>query len=1123
MLTICVCVQEWGKHYIMLIDRLKSLREEELVSALSSQTFSASDVSSSVLVGLLYGILVDSSHATKYFKVLGSVTRDSYSGCVEALKSLVLDRFPRLLDLPRGQLVWIVSSMVQLRVSDVDILFTALLRQVVTGNTHLKNLALVSELLTMISSNRDWLYSHPPLIPIIVHMLATIIPDHHRPELESLRERETAVIVQLMRERLDAVRLGGRDLVRSLYNISLIPEIKNLWEQVLLAPAEVGIAPNNLRALLSTPTSKHVLSSRITPEMETWLTFLFTNVKYGTHTWYQKWFAAKFLSSPENDTLVPDLIRWIVGAHHPTNAVLQSNIIPRYKVIGWLIGGCARNAHVQQNARQALFYDWLFYTPTKDNIMNLEPAALLLMNTLQKEPPFVAALSEHLMVSTDNYLVNYYPQMREEVRKSVHLASKLMLEKKVVTTFEPLYASSHLPPNLRDALKKVFENTTSKQLANTTPQQAQTRATQESPPAALQTPTVATSSLESNTNKTTTSNTPPPTQKKDITEAIQKAKVSSKPPADIPPLAKASSSIIDSPGNASMFDGWKAALTSSRSTNGGSETSRMEVDLTPSDVRHSQEIMVTSASPRISRYAEQLAAVSSRVEVGSVRLARNAFETFLKQAHSDFAEMECSSIDLADICTKLLQTLTPELTEQVAATFPSPVNFVHTQLFTELLETYEKKPGKGKRTAFAMQLLVALREREKSFGWRFLVFLLSSQHSLYPMPLSIVPPTMDDEELFDTLVSAEEEKGRLESRDSDSLSEPTWMQSYLDLLGIVSKATHREIKDLFAEDTKLMVGASVNLANDTFPLVCRYLPSLCTGNAHFLHLMIQALLPQHMVSVHADLSSQTYKLVGEDLSSMIQASLQWDSYSQQLFWNVVSSEYLFHSDTIIAALGEMLGMTDLSKEALQGSLSLLSLVGPVSQLIQSVLSLDVRYYEYMTAVFTRWMVEDEFQNELAKRLPGVLSALSKAGPSSSSSDSSFIKNALMNFTLAYTLMPSDVGNLLEHAPLRRSLLLHLKQSIKKNLDSFETLRDVCMAKDDKEKAVETKRGSKKRVHPQPEAPSESEDTTSATNASANSSSPSSSSSSQGEAAAVEEVSSKSSAVAPRAKRRKVNE
>ncbi len=57
----------------------------------------------------------------------------------------------------------------------------------------------------------------------------------------------------------------------------------------------------------------------------------------GNQKRYQTWFMQKYLSTPDSESLVPDLIRYICGVYHPTNAVLCSDIVPRWAIIGWLL------------------------------------------------------------------------------------------------------------------------------------------------------------------------------------------------------------------------------------------------------------------------------------------------------------------------------------------------------------------------------------------------------------------------------------------------------------------------------------------------------------------------------------------------------------------------------------------------------------------------------------------------------------------------------------------------------------------------------------------------------------------------------------------------------------------
>lgn len=78
----------------------------------------------------------------------------------------------------------------------------------------------------------------------------------------------------------------------------------------------------------------------------------------------------QYLSTPESQTLRCDLIRFICGVIHPSNEVLCSDIIPRWAVIGWLLTTCTSNV-AASSAKLSLFYDWLFFDPEKDSIMNI--------------------------------------------------------------------------------------------------------------------------------------------------------------------------------------------------------------------------------------------------------------------------------------------------------------------------------------------------------------------------------------------------------------------------------------------------------------------------------------------------------------------------------------------------------------------------------------------------------------------------------------------------------------------------------------------------------------------------------------------------------------------------------
>lgn len=183
--------------------------------------------------------------------------------------------------------------------------------------------------------------------------------------------------------------------MRLLQNVARIPEFEALWKDILQNSKCLCSNFNGILQLLQTRTSRRFLQSRLTPDMERKLVFLTSQVRFGNHKRYQDWFQRQYLATPESQSLRCDLIRFIVGVIHPTNELLCSDIIPRWAVIGWLFTTCTSTV-AASNAKLALFYDWLFFEPDKDNIMNIEPAILVMHNSMRSHPPVTATLLDFL-------------------------------------------------------------------------------------------------------------------------------------------------------------------------------------------------------------------------------------------------------------------------------------------------------------------------------------------------------------------------------------------------------------------------------------------------------------------------------------------------------------------------------------------------------------------------------------------------------------------------------------------------------------------------------------------------------------------------------------------------------
>lgn len=260
-----------------------------------------------------------------------------------------------------------------------------LMRQIAGGDVTPKNIWLAEHLLDTFIENRLWLEKNQFLVASVVYTYLRLIVDHVNPQFNSLRQKEVDFCVSLLRDRFADCLIIGRDLVRLLQSVAKISEFEQLWKDINNNPTSLSPEFHGIIQILRTRTSRRFLLCRLTPDMERKIVFLTSNVKFGFQRRYQEWFQKQYLSTPESQSLRCDLIRFICGVIHPSNELLCSDIIPRWAVIGWILSSCTSSVAASE-AKLALFYDWLFYDPEKDNIMNIEPAILVMYHSMRSHP-----------------------------------------------------------------------------------------------------------------------------------------------------------------------------------------------------------------------------------------------------------------------------------------------------------------------------------------------------------------------------------------------------------------------------------------------------------------------------------------------------------------------------------------------------------------------------------------------------------------------------------------------------------------------------------------------------------------------------------------------------------------
>mgnify|MGYP002775512892 CR=1 FL=1 len=399
----------------------------------------------------IYAFLTQPRMQQSLFTHLTAITTDGYACIVSVLLRLVNEHYPKLLDQCRTQLLLLVKQLIALSASEVENLCLSLLRCIIGGDVTQWNVWLSGQVLDMLRNNWTWLIGNPGLLTSALFTFLRLLPDHFMAKntvLNELRQDEASFCVKILRNCFQECLVIGRDLVRLLQDVTFIPEFESIWKDLLSNPSAFNVSSfTDIAQLYVVRTPTRYLLSRLTMEIR----FMLTYVRMGNQRRYQAWFAQRFLSAPGSETLVCDLIRFICCVHHPPNHILQSDIVPRWAVIGWLLK-CCKSQHVEANAKLALFYDWFFFMTKTDNIMNIEPALLLMVHSVPKYIDITHSLLEFLFLC----LEHYDPSRKDLIARGVVTSVDILVSKGVVRSLEPLACNSHVSPWLREKLVAYF-------------------------------------------------------------------------------------------------------------------------------------------------------------------------------------------------------------------------------------------------------------------------------------------------------------------------------------------------------------------------------------------------------------------------------------------------------------------------------------------------------------------------------------------------------------------------------------------------------------------------------------------------------------------------------------------
>jgi hypothetical protein len=402
-------------------------------------------------MGLLVAILVEPEDQNEYYGDVVAFSKDNLNLFASHMNLIITERITRLSNHSIRQIFWITRQLIKANVAATDNTCSNLIRQTAKGDLSPRNLFMAENLIALLCDTRSWLVNTNTFIgPTVIFNTMRLIMDHSGTVAQkALRKKETDFVIGLIRERFEFVLQIGKDFLRLLHHLSRLPEFQSLSHDIYVNnPKQLSPKYEGPHQLLAQRTPRRLFQSCLTYEMERKIQFLATGVNFGSQKRYQDWFTKQFLSGVESTLLRCDLIRYICTVIHPSNEVLCSNIIPRWAIIGWLL---TTSIHVISSCRLALFLDWLAYDQT-DNIMNIEPAILLMGHSIRAHPQVTASLLDFLCRAP----TMFHPKISEQIRLGIKRSLQQILEKRVVQSLKPIFGCPKYDPALRALIKESF-------------------------------------------------------------------------------------------------------------------------------------------------------------------------------------------------------------------------------------------------------------------------------------------------------------------------------------------------------------------------------------------------------------------------------------------------------------------------------------------------------------------------------------------------------------------------------------------------------------------------------------------------------------------------------------------
>jgi len=444
-------VEDLWQNHLQTLNKIIETTEKSLLQGLLNQQIRGPKAPL-IVQALIYAILTSTSeYARIAFSYLIKLPEESHINLKQDMNWVISRKFYHLDPKSQEQVLWLIEELIIANSGFADKLLYSVVRQIQGGRVTKLSVKLSNQLMDLVQKYRRWFMSHDVLVGSVMYTLLRLIENHGHRELQKVRERETTVMLSLLRE-AGWAKLG-RDGIRVLFHLQDIPAMREVLVDLQRTDPSSKVEPR-LMQILSTPTDPSVISSRLPPEVSDMLVQALRDHPQWSLQDITTKLLNEHLTGNKRESYAMDVVRYMLRAIDfnklPQKTIQVHSLIAFIMRVKWPRGkgGSLSSEKRKRNfILEAVLWD-LMYFGSADDLRRTKPVFELLRTFRQPQEHDLAVMLLEQLVRSINSVGSISAQLKNFTSSCVQRALTAARQSKLFA-IDQLYQSAFASHNVQ--------------------------------------------------------------------------------------------------------------------------------------------------------------------------------------------------------------------------------------------------------------------------------------------------------------------------------------------------------------------------------------------------------------------------------------------------------------------------------------------------------------------------------------------------------------------------------------------------------------------------------------------------------------------------------------------------